>query len=177
MTRSLKITPTLINIDEFTSASTSFTLSEIDVAIDDLTVYNWKFFSVSGEINKYSPYNVTNATDTSFTINATISDVFDRVIGYVDHYKSYTSTRFSDIPETYDAVYKYIASPEQYTSIYLTANCYYGMGAITAETLPNTTIQIEYYVRQNWQKANQFFQTALAGGRFGALARSKGYNE
>jgi len=168
--RSLKVTPNLITLDEFVSNTTTFSLSDYNPTLEEGTYYI-KFFNVSANEGSFI---VTPISLTSFSIATTFVDVFTREVGYVKDKTSSTVNGFSLLPSSYDAIYKFINSSEIYRSIYYTVNAYYGPIAISSSTVPNTTVNIEYYVRNNWEYLRTLFTSKIADGAFTKQAIAAG---
>ena len=173
----LIVTPDAVSVNEYDTTDTSFVLSSYDSTLLDLTVYNFKLYSVDVTLpNSWSSYIIHNisADSTSFNIKTVFADVFNRVIGYVTNLQPAHVTRFSDLPTTYDALYKYQADPNPSITIALNLNCYFGESGIDSTTKPNTIIPVVYTVNQTPAAQIALFQAAIAKGTFTAKAIAAG---
>jgi hypothetical protein len=168
------ITPAVVEINEYETLTTSFTLTESNPNLEP-EIYNFKAFPLIVNINEYSTYTLQTLSDTTFSITMTLSDVFTRSIGYVSNRQKGSVNRFGSLPADYDAIYRYIPPSSQYTSYHFTLPVYYGMGAITNSTLPNTNLTIEYHVRLDQTVSTQAFINALSKGGFTKRASDAGY--
>jgi len=114
-----------------------------------------------------TPVNITSVTCTdtgvvtsfnanTFTVDGAITDAFGRSISYLDiNNVSHTVTRFSALPDDFNALYSYIAPGARQTTTNVNVGLSNGSSLVYVITVNN-----------NWGVANAQLHECVAKGRF-----------
>lgn len=164
------ITPNVVSTTEFVDFSTTCVIAYTPPpAIVD--PYNYVFHDVVvTNLPIWSTIKYTRVSDLSFRVEGRFDDTVDRQFFFINNAGiKESTTRFSLIPNNFEAIYKYVGSSEIQTSFITTMRMRpstYSYDQIVANKLYSVLHEysLVFMINTNWQYASTKFSELVISG-------------